>query len=85
MAFTTIDARSSAFDERFGYEKSGSFHCPYSAEIFYIVLLMVLAVGGCVGIDLVLVASFPNDPEMFLFLALALLAGFAIWLLICLI
>ncbi len=83
MAFTTIEARSSALDERFGYEKSGSFHCPYSAERFYIVLLVILAIGGCVGIDLALIASFPNDPEMFLFLAMALLAGFAIWLLIC--
>ncbi len=83
MAFTTLQARSSNLDERFGFETSGSFHCPYSAEKFYLVLLAVIAVGGCVGIDLALIASFPPDPEVFFFLALALLTGFSIWLLIC--
>lgn len=83
MALTTIQARSSDLDERFGYETSGSFHCPYSMEKFYIGLLVFLAIGGCVGIDLVLIASFPPDSEVLMFLSLALLAGFAIWLLIC--
>lgn len=83
MAFTTLQARSSNLDERFGFETSGSFHCPYSAEKFYIGLLVFIAVGGCVAIDLVLIASFPPKVEVLIFLALALLAGFAIWLLIC--
>ncbi len=83
MAFTTIDARSSKLDERFGFETSGTFHCPYSVEKFYIVLLLILAIGGCVGLDILLVSSFPDDSDVFLFLALALLVSFAIWLLIC--
>ncbi len=83
VAFTTIDARSSKLDERFGFETSGAFHCPYSMEKFYIGLLLILAIGGCVGLDIFLVSSFPDDSDVLLFLAMALLLGMAIWLLIC--
>lgn len=83
MAFTTIDARSSDLDERFGFEKSGSFHCPYSAEKFFIVLLAVIAVSGLVGITWVLMASFPPEAEVMIFLAMALLLGYAIWGVLC--
>jgi len=83
MALTTLQVRSSEFDERFGYETSGSFHCPFSMEKFYIGLVVFLAVGGCVGLDIFLISSFPPDFKVLIFLALALLVGFAVWLLLC--
>lgn len=83
MALTTIQARSSDYDERFGFETSGTFYCPYSAEKFYIVLIIFIAISGCVGIDLGLIASFPPDSEVAFFMALALLAGWGVWLFLC--
>ncbi len=83
MALTIIQARSSDYDERFGFETSGSFYCAYSTEKFYIVLISLLAIGGCVGIYFGLMASFPKDQEVAIFLALALLVCWAICLFVC--
>lgn len=90
MVSTIQQKRESEYDERFGFETSGSFHCQYSTETVYLVLLAVLAVGGCIAIFIFLSSVFISeyfrfDPSVSLFLALAIIVGWGLLLFICLI
>lgn len=83
MAGTKAQTNNRENERLFGFETSGLFHCPYSAEKFFAVLLIAAAIGGCVGIYAFLIKSIPQGGKAALFTALALPVGAAIWLAIC--
>lgn len=96
MASTKIQSDNSEHERLFGFETSGLFRCPYSAEKFFTVLLIAAAIGGCAGIYIfakniaygdkdtyAFVADAANSDKAAFFVALALLIGAAIWLAIC--
>ncbi len=85
MAATKIQSNNSEHERLFGFETSGLFHCPYSAEKFFAVLLIAAAIGGCVAIYTFLTKSIPQGGKATLFTALALPVGAAIWLAICIV
>lgn len=96
MASTKIRSDNSEHERLFGFETSGLFRCPYSAEKFFTVLLIAAAIGGCAGIYIfakniaygdkdtyAFVADVANSDKAAFFVALTLLIGAAIWLAIC--
>lgn len=96
MASTKIRSDNSEHERLFGFETSGLFRCPYSAEKFFTVLLIAAAIGGCAGIYIfakniaygdkdtyAFVADVANSDKAAFFVALTLFIGAAIWLAIC--
>lgn len=83
-SYTIEQARSSKTDERFGFETHGKFRCAYSTEKFYLILIAALYILGLSAISGFMLSTL-EAPSQALFIALAILGGWAIWTVICVI
>lgn len=83
MAATKIQSDSRENERLFGFETSGLFRCPYSAEKVFVILLIAAAIGGCAGIYALVMKFMPHAEKAALFIAMLFLFGAVIWLAIC--